>query len=189
MKTKLTLFIFLFLPVFLFAQNKKEYREYNRYHFKHIEWNGQTFDNNLRGINMLMEDIEKVDPLLHLILEKDYKKFKSRKRDGRIIIGTGVLVSSGFMLGIALESLAHGDDEPAGMAQKRVDNLLLGSLASLSIGAIVGGIMLPNTRKFIYDFTQRINENTNIRKVKYTLRPDISLGNNSFVGLSFSLKF
>lgn len=188
MKTKITLLIFVFLPMFLFAQKKDDYRKYTRFHFKHIEWNGKQFDNSLKGIRLIMEDMETVDPILHKILKTDLRLYKKRKRIGAVIVGAGIITSTGLMMGGVSEALSHGDGTTAD--KNKVNVYFMSSMITLI--ATIGGAKVvagPSSRKFIYSFTQKIKSSAQGTKIKYTIRPDVQLGNNSSIGVSFSLIF
>lgn len=184
MKNKILFFFFLLLPVFLFSQNKREYLKYTRNHFKHIEWNGKQYSNSPRGAWLLLKDIESVDSQLFKILEPDFKRYNKNMATGLISGITGATACSGFLFAAFLENLKRSF-EPS---RKSNTYLILGG-ASLVIGVVVGTRVAPNKRIFIYNFTQKINENSQKIKAQFTIHPDIQLGNNSSVGLAFSLSF
>lgn len=181
MKIKFTLLIFL-LPIFLFSQRKSEYRKYTRYYFNHINWNGEQYENSIKGLEIILEDLEEVDPALFKILNADVKKYKRNRATGRRLMLLGTAAGVGCLIGFGDVLFEENSDTKAVL-------FLAGGLTSFIVGIGGGASMKPNSRNFIYYFTQRLNENKLGEKVKYSVRPEIGLGNNFFAGLSFSLNF
>lgn len=66
MKTKILLFFFLTIPLLFAAQNNK----YSNYHIKNIEWEDRQDDNSIRGVVLLLQDVEKVGSTLYLKLNE-----------------------------------------------------------------------------------------------------------------------
>lgn len=182
MKTTITILILLLLPIFLFSQNKNEYRKYTRYYFDHINWNGEQYENSIKGLEIILEDLAEVDPVLFEVLNADVKKYKRNRATGRRLMVLGTAAGIGCFVGLGDVLFEEDSDVQAVL-------LLVGGLASFIVGIGGGASIKPNSRKFIYNFTQRLNENKLGEKVKFSVRPDFNLGNNSSVGLSFSLNF
>ncbi|MFT6320767.1 MAG: hypothetical protein ACJAT4_001695 [Granulosicoccus sp.] len=181
MKTKILLFFFLTIPLLLSAQNNKEHKQYSNYHFKNIEWGNHQYDNSIRGVILLLEDIEKVDPTLYLKLNEKFETYESNRKRGNRSIGIGAIGGVGFGI-LALNSYDFYEEKRA------VGFLFIGLVIFLG-GMIVGKKRKISERKFIYQFTNFFNKNAEGEKVKYSVRPDINLGNNSSVGLAFSVNF
>ena len=180
MKIKISLFILLLLPMFLFSQNKNEYRKYTRYYFDHINWNGEQYDNSIKGVEIILEDLEEVDPELFAILNADVQVYKRKRTTGRGLMLLGTAVGAICFVGAAD---AYNEEN------SKSGTFLLGGLAAFIVGIGGGSSMKPDSRKFIYNFTQRLNENKLGKEVKFSVRPEVGFGNNSSIGLSLSLKF
>ncbi len=182
MKTNILLFLFLAIPFLFFAQKDDEYKKYIKYYYKHIEWGDRQYDNSIRGIVLLLEDVEKVDAELHLMLNEEYEIFERNRRQANLITGIGVGTGLGFTLAAASQFELFSDNGNAG-------TYLIAGVIFTAGGLLIGKNKRPNERKFMYRFTNLFNENTQGEKVQYSVRPAINLSNNRSLGLSFSLKF
>lgn len=182
MKTNILLIFFLAIPFFLFAQQDDEYKKYIKYYYKNIEWGDREYDNSIRGVVLLLEDVEKIDAELHLMLNDEYEIYEKERLHANIITGVGVGAGLGFTLAAANGFELFSDNNNSG-------TYLIAGVVFTTVGLLIGNNKRPNERKFIYRFTNLFNENTQGEKLKYAIRPAIGLGNNRSLGLTFSLDF
>ncbi|MFK8008249.1 MAG: hypothetical protein AB8H03_17965 [Saprospiraceae bacterium] len=183
MKTKFLFFFFLTIPILLSAQKDKEYKKYIKYYYKNIYWGDRQYDNSIRGVDLLLEDIKKIDTELYSILNEEYEIYNNKKDQANITTGVGIGLGVSFMV------LAANDFELFNNNNNNSGAYLVSALLITTGSLLIGKSMRPNERKFIFRFTNIFNENTNGEKVIYSIRPAIDLGNYSSLGLSFSLKF
>lgn len=179
-KTQVLFLFFLAIPFLLSAQKNKEYKNYTNYYYRNIEWGDRQYDNSMRGIILLMDDVKKNDQKLYLRLNEAVELYEKNKKRGNRSILIGVI--GGVIFGALAYENHYYDPNRAGA-------FLLTGIVVFSGGIYVGKKRRISERKFIYNFTTMLNENTEGKKVKYTVRPSINLNHNPSLGLSFSLNF
>lgn len=174
-------YLFMFTPILFFAQKNNEYKKYNQFHYKNIEWGNRLYDNSMRGVILLLKDVVEIDPELHNLLNKELRKYQRNGRESYLYTGLGVSIGAGFILSGIFEYELLGIDDPG-------ESLGLGLLCIVG-SLLMGNATKSNQRKFIFRFINLFNENTSGDKVKYAFRPLINLNNNPSLGLSFTIYF
>lgn len=170
-----------FIPIFLLGQNAgQEYRNYIKSSYDHIIWSGEQYPNSIRGLEIILEDLEEVDYELFEVLSADMKKYKLAK-----IAGNRMMIIGGIGTTIGLVGLVDLESKRS----RQNTNLAL-LLTAVSIGIGIKGIRRkPNSKRFIYRFTRILNTNNSGKKVEFSMQPKINFGINNSVGLSLYLNF
>lgn len=181
MKTKFLFFFFLIIPIFLSAQQDNEYKKYIKYYYKNFNWGDRQYDNSIRGVMLLLEDVKKINTELHSILNEEYEIYSTKKKQANITTGVGIGLGIGIMISTTNEFELFSNNNTGAYFFAGV-LVTAGSL-------IIGKIMRPNERRFIYRFTNVFNENTKGEEVIFVIHPAINIDNNPSLGLSFSLEF
>lgn len=176
--------LFLIFPFLISAQNV-DYKKYKNSHFKQLKCGDRQYENSLAGIKSLMKDLELSDPDLFNILDPKYQTFKSERKKGRIIIWSSVAVGGTLLL----KSIGGALDQSAPRGDFNTELYLKAAIILGGAGIFIGNKKKPNRRRFIYDFTQEFNQQTQGDQLIFAIQPNVNLGNNSSLGLTFSLRF
>ncbi len=176
----------LFTTVLLFGQNPgKETPLYYKKNF--ITWGKYTYTDNLKGLGILMTDLEKVDDKLYKQLLPEYNEMVERQRKGKLIAAIGGGTGVAFMLHGIFSGLIGRDE-----GEKWRLNY-----ATLTIGGLVttGSMIYANTKlvkRFdIIHFANLFNEFAKGTKLRFSLQPQLHFdyGNVWSGGLRLSLGF
>lgn len=204
MKNILLILICFFFYLSISAQNNYPYRVYVDNSQTLLHWGNQHYENNMKGLNSLMMDLQEIDPDLYNQMESNYSFLLKRNKEANIILGVGsggaiILLAAGFIsasstnnASIANRSIPSVQRIPSsqpsnGNFNKGIGMIITGGL----VGVISSAIYYKKRVKSndILDFTNRFNRNSKGDKIEFSLQPEIGIGNGGSAGLAFRFTF